>query len=117
MDGSVVRFYVDEKQRHGGALVWEWLLQEARRLGVPGGSAFRSIGSFGRHRAVHEDRFFELAGSTGVQVEFIASEEQIAQLLDQVHCAKIRTFYALSSVRFGVINPDAEDSLERATGV
>ena len=94
MNGSFLRFYVDEKQRHDGLLLWEWLLREAARLGVPGGSAFRSIGSFGRHHAVHEERFFELAGSTGVQVEFIAGDEEVAQFVKLVLQENLRVFYA-----------------------
>jgi len=110
MEGSFLRFYVDEKQRHRSVLLWEWLLEEANRIGVHGGSAFRAIGGFGRHRAVHEDRFFELAGSTGILVEFIAGDEEIAHLLKLVHQEEIRIFYARSPARFGVINPDADDS-------
>ena len=66
MQGSLVRFYLGEQQRHHGVLLWEWLLEKANAAGIPGGCAFRAIGGFGRHRAVHEERFFELAGSAGV---------------------------------------------------
>ena len=39
-------FYVSEKQLHGGKLLYEWLLEEARELGILGGSAFRAIAGF-----------------------------------------------------------------------
>ena len=115
MEGFLLRFYVDEKQRHGGVLLWEWLLEQANQLGVQGGSAFRAIAGFGRHHAVHEDRFFELAGSVGIEVEFIAGDEQIAQLIELVAREKIRVFYTRLPARFDVINPDTEDSSRVAT--
>jgi len=50
--------------------LYEWLLEEAKSLGVHGGSAFRAIAGFGRHGRMHEDTFFELAGELAVKVEF-----------------------------------------------
>ena len=109
MEGSLLRFYLGEKQTHHGLLLWEWLLDKANALGLRGGCAFRAIGGFGRHHAVHEDRFFELAGSAGIEVEFIASDDQIAQLLALIEGEKIRLFYARIPAHFAVINPDEND--------
>ena len=108
MDGSFLRFYVHEDQRHHGHLVWEWLLEQANSLGVRGGSAFRAMAGFGRHHMLHEARFFEHAWLT-VEVEFIVSDAETNSLLDLVRKEKIRLFYAHIPARFGVINPDLQD--------
>jgi uncharacterized protein len=109
MQGSFCRFYVHENDRHQGRLLWEWLLDQANRLGIRGGSAFKAMAGFGRHHVLHEDRFFELAGSLTVEVEFIVSEEETRQLLDLLRRERVKAFYALIPARFGVINPDATD--------
>jgi len=109
MQGSFLRFYVHEGHRLHGRLVWEWLLEQANRLGVPGGSAFRAMTGFGRHHVLHESRFFELAGTLTVEVEFIVSDEQAHQLLELVKAEKIRLFYACVPALFGVLNPDSGD--------
>lgn len=114
MDGEFLRFYVDEQQRHHGVLLWEWLLEEANKLGARGGSAFRAIGGFGRRHQLHESRFFELAGNTGVEVEFIVSNAEMTQLLARLKQEKIRLFYARIPAHFGVINPDSEDAVSIA---
>jgi len=31
-----------------GVLAWEWILERARAAGIPGGSAFRALGGYGR---------------------------------------------------------------------
>ena len=110
MDGAFLRFYVDEQQSHHGVLLWEWLLAEANRLGLRGGSAFRAIGGFGRRHELHESRFFELAGGMGIEVEFIANEDETKRLLALIHQEKIRVFYARIPAQFGIINPDAQDT-------
>ena len=109
MQGSLFRFYVHEGHRHQGRLVWEWLLEQGNRLGIRGGSAFKAMAGFGRHHTLHEARFFELAGSLTVEVEFIATEAEARQLLDLLHREKVRLFYAYMPARFGVINPDSAD--------
>lgn len=109
MEGTFLRFYVEEDQRQHGVLLWEWLLERACALNIRGGSAFRAIGGFGRHHMLHESRFFELAGSLVVEVEFIVNDLEAAQLLEIVRSEGIRVFYARIPADFGVINPDRDD--------
>jgi PII-like signaling protein len=109
MQGCFLRFYVHENQRHHGRLVWEWLLEQANRIGIRGGSAFRAMAGFGRHHVLHESHFFELAGTLTVEVEFIVTEDESQKLLALVAAEKIRLFYAHVPARFGIISPDADD--------
>src|SRR5215475_6173812 len=109
MQGSFLRFYVHERQRHRHRLVWEWLLDEANTLGIRGGSAFRAMAGFGRHHVLHESTFFELAGTLTVEVEFIVTDTEAEQLLQRVQTTGIRVFYARVPATFGVINAAAGD--------
>jgi PII-like signaling protein len=102
MQGVHLEFFVQEKLRHDGILAYEWLLEEARRLGIPGGSAFRAVASFGRHGVLHEQHFFELAGDLTIAVGFIVSDEQAAQLLARVRDEKLNLVWAKSAVEHGV---------------
>ena len=109
MNGSFLRFYVHEGHRHHHSLVWEWLLQQANKLGIRGGSAFKAMAGFGRHHNLHEANFLELAGALAVEIEFIVTDEEAQRLLALIHREKIRLFYANIPARFGVINPDSAD--------
>lgn len=112
MQGSFLRLYVNESDKHHGRLLWEWLLEQGSRLGIRGGSAFRSIGGFGRTHAVHEGGFFELAGTTGIEIEFVVTEDEAQRLLAVIGEARKRIFYTCMPARFGIINPDARDTPE-----
>jgi PII-like signaling protein len=109
MQGTFLRFYVHENHRHHRLLVWEWLLEQGNKLGIRGGSAFKAMAGFGRHHNLHEARFFELAGTLTVEVEFIVTSEEARKLLDLLHKEKVRLFYAYTPVNLGVINPDDAD--------
>jgi uncharacterized protein len=116
MNGSFLRFYVHESHRHHHHLVWEWLMQQANKLGIRGGSAFKAMAGFGRNHVLHEATFFELAGTLAVEVEFIVTEEEAQQLLALIKKENIRLFYAQIPARFGVINPDADDAAAGVSG-
>lgn len=104
-NGSFLRFYVHENQRAHHMLLWEWLLRQANRMGIRGGSAFRAMAGFGSHHVLHEDRFFELAGTSTIEVEFIVTDDEAQQLLALVDREAVRVFYARIPATFGVINP------------
>jgi PII-like signaling protein len=110
MNDSFLRFYVPEGDRHGHVPLWEWLLEHGNKLGVRGGSASRAMACFGRDHTLNEQRFFELAGTLTIEVEFIASDLEAQQLLALVGNEKLRLFYARIPAQFGVINPDATDA-------
>lgn len=96
-------FYVTEKQRHAGVPLYEWLLEEARELGILGGSVFRAIAGFGRHGRLHEETFFELAGELAVKVEFIVDDKLAGQMLQRVQAQNLSVFYVRHPVQSGVI--------------
>jgi len=116
MEGSFFRFYVHEDHRHHGRLVWEWLLEEANKLGIRGGSAFRAMAGFGRHHRLHEAKFFEPAGVLAVEVEFIVTDDEARKLLELLDRNNLRLFFAQIPARFGVVNPDPGDSRALAGG-
>jgi uncharacterized protein len=109
MQGSFLKFYVHEGQRHERRPVWEWLLEQANANGIRGGSAFRAMAGFGRNHVLHSSSFFELAGTLTVEVEFIVSDAEAQQLLKTVEAAGIRLFYACVPALFGIVNPDPGD--------
>lgn len=104
MQGQFCRFYVHEGDRHHSRPLWEWLLEQASRLGVRGGSAFKAMAGFGRHHVLHESRFFELAGSQAVEVEFIVTDDEAKQLIELLLREKVTVFYALVPARFGLLS-------------
>ena len=106
MKGTYLKFYVHEHRKHHGILLYEWLLERAKSMGIHGGSAFRAIAGFGRHGALHEDHFFELAGNLPVEVVFMISDDQAAQFLELIRQEKIHIFYVRMPAEYDVINGD-----------
>ena len=98
-----LRFYVTERQKHGGKLVYEWLLERAKALGVPGGTALRAIAGYGRHGVLHEETFYELAGDLPVEIEFVVSDQQADALLALLENERLSLYYVRMAVEAGVV--------------
>jgi PII-like signaling protein len=105
MKGTHLRFYTYENRRHGAALLYEWLLEHARRLGVHGGSAFRAIAGFGRHGRLHEQHFFELAGDVPVLVEFILEDAVADTLIADLRRENVELFYSRVTTDYDTTGP------------
>ena len=108
MQGIHLKFYVAENHKHHGLPVYEWLLERARNLDVHGGSAFRAMAGFGRHRTIHEDHFFELAGSLPVEVGFVVTADEAQSLLALIEAEGLSLFYVKLPVEFGVTGAHME---------
>ncbi|HEU4670619.1 MAG TPA: DUF190 domain-containing protein [Dyella sp.] len=106
MNGCSLRFYMHENQKHHGRLLYEWLLDAARRHGVHGGSAFKAIAGFGRHGRIHEATFFESAGEQTVLVEFLLGAAEADTLTALVRAEKAPLFWARFPAEFGVVGAD-----------
>ena len=103
MNGTYLRFYVHENVKHHRRLLYEWLLEHAKAMGIHGGSAFRAVAGFGRHGVLHEQHFFELAGDLTVEVEFILTDEMADRLLESLRVENVSLVFARMPAEFGVI--------------
>jgi PII-like signaling protein len=106
MTGTLLRFYVHENRTHHHVALFEWLLEQAKKMGIHGGSAFRAIAGFGRHGILHEEHFFELAADLTVVIEFVLSDDDAEKVLDLLRREGVSIFYARAPVEFGAIEGD-----------
>ncbi len=101
MNGCFLKFYVAEKRRHHHRLAYEWLLEEAKTLGLHGGSAFRALAGYWRHERLHEEQFFELAENLPVEVGFAVTPEETDRFLAHIAAQDLNLFYLRVPVDFG----------------
>jgi len=106
MRGTLLRFYVHENRTHHHIALFEWLLEQAKKMGIHGGSAFRALAGFGRHGILHEEHFFELAADMTVAVEFVVSDAEADKLLSLLRQERVSIFYFRVAAEFGAIEGD-----------
>jgi PII-like signaling protein len=104
MKGVCLQFFTYELQKHHGMLVYEWLLEFAKKNGIHGGLAFRAVAGYGHHGVMHEEHFFELASNVPVEVRFLLTKEESKKLIDLIKNEKIKLFYSICEAEYGFLN-------------
>jgi PII-like signaling protein len=116
MKATVLRLYMHESRRFRGMLLYEWLLEHARKLGIDGGSVFRAIAGYGRHGVIHEQSFFELAGELPVATEFIVSESDAQRILALVRKENIDLVYVCWPAEYAATSTPAAPEAPATSG-
>lgn len=102
MQGFSLKIFTTEAQKHEGCLLYEWLLEQARVLGIQGGTAIRAIAGYGRHGTLHEESFFELAGELPVVIEFLVNKDEAENLLTLLRHHQLHLRYLKSAIEYGM---------------
>jgi uncharacterized protein len=110
MEGIFLKFYVSEYREHKGILLFEWLLERAKKCGFHGGTALRAVAGFGRHGVLREETFIELAADLPVEVSFVLGREEAKHFLDLLEAENIDLFYVKFPVEYGFLPTDHVDS-------
>lgn len=103
MQGVYLKFYVTEHSRHKSILLFEWLLEQAKKSGFHGGTAIRAEAGFGRHGKLHEETFFELAAQLPVEVSFVLSVEEAERFLALLREEKLGLLYVKFPVEYDIL--------------
>ncbi len=85
--------------------ICDWLLQEARRLGVRGATALAASEGFGQSGRLHSMHFFELADQPQ-EILMAVDPEQAERLFESIRQAGVRLFYMKVPIEFGVLGAD-----------
>lgn len=101
MEGIYLRIFTTERQKHSGVLLYEWLLEQAKAMGINGGSALRAIAGYGRHKRLHEEGFFELAADLPVELVFVLTSDEADRLLALIADENLSLLYFKSHVEWG----------------
>ncbi|WP_043634628.1 DUF190 domain-containing protein [Chromobacterium haemolyticum] len=101
MQGFQLTFFTQQDRKHGCLPLGDWLVEEARKLGVGGATLIAAVEGFGRGHKLHSVHFFEL-GDQPIEVTMALSAESAEQLFRRLHDENINMFYVKTPIEFGM---------------
>jgi PII-like signaling protein len=101
MHGFQLTFFTQQDRRHGHTPMAEWLLLEAKKLGLSGGTLVGAGEGFGHDGKLHSAHFFELADQP-IEVTIAASQSDAERLFDRLREEKVNVFYVKAPIEFGM---------------
>ena len=101
MQGFQITFFTQQDRRHGHTPMAEWLLLEAKKIGLGGGTLMGAGEGFGHDGKLHSAHFFELADQP-LEVTFAASGPDTDRLFQRLREEKVDVFYVKTPIEFGM---------------
>jgi PII-like signaling protein len=101
VQGFQLTFFTQQDRKHGHRPLADWLLEEARRLGVGGATLSAAAEGFGHGGRLHSAHFFDLADQP-VQVTMAVDAESAQRLLARLQREDINVFYIKTAIEFGM---------------
>lgn len=108
MNGYQLTFYTEQNRRHSHHTVTEWLLQEAKQLGIHGATVINcaeGTGHAGAHHAAHALRLADQP----VQIILAVTEDEAERILDAVRAGQVHVFYTRMPIEFGFLGVEGRN--------
>jgi uncharacterized protein len=80
-EGKLLRIFVGETDRWRGKPLYEAIVEEARRRGLAGATAWKGFMGFGRHSRVHTAKILRLSEDLPVVIEIVDAADKIEAFL------------------------------------
>ena len=80
-EGSLLRIFIGEGDRHEGRPLYEWLVLRARAEGVAGATVLRGMMGFGAHSRLHTFKIERLSEDLPIVLEFVDTREKLERFL------------------------------------
>jgi PII-like signaling protein len=101
MQGFQLTFFTQQDRKHGCLTLGDWLVEEARKLGVGGVTLIAATEGFGHGHKLHSAYFFELADQP-IEVTMALSPEDAERLFQRLREENVNVFYVKTPIEFGM---------------
>ena len=80
-EGSLLRIFIGEADKHEGIPLYEWIVRKAREQGLAGATVLRGLEGFGAHSRVRTAKILRLSTDLPIVVEIVDALEKIETFL------------------------------------
>ena len=81
-NGSLLRIYVGESEKHDGVPLYQYLVRQARDHKLAGATVMRAVEGYGAHSKIHTVKLLDLSTDLPMVVEIVDEQEKIEAFLD-----------------------------------
>lgn len=92
--GQLLRIFIGERNRYDGRPLYEWIVMEAKRMGLAGATVLRGIMGFGANSRIHTSKILRLSEDLPIIIEIVDTHEKLTQFLahiDKAICEGLAT--------------------------
>jgi PII-like signaling protein len=86
-EGSLLRIFIGESDKHDGKPLYEWIVLQARAQGLAGATAWRGMIGFGGHSRIHTFKIERLSEDLPIVVEIVDTRDKLEAFLTSIDSA------------------------------
>ncbi len=111
-EGSLLRIFIGEDDKHDGKPLYEWLVLKARERGLAGATVLRGLMGFGAHSRLHTFKIERLSLDLPIIIEVVDTHAKLEAFLVEIDPLIHEGLATLekADVRFYRSRPDASHS-------
>lgn len=83
-EGKLLRIFIGEADRWQGRPLYEAIVEEARRRGMAGATAWKGFMGFGKHSRLHTAKILRLSEDLPIIIEIVDAPEKIEAFLPEL---------------------------------
>lgn len=83
-EGSLLRIFIGESDKHEGKPLYEWIVLKAREKGLAGATVLRGLMGYGAHSRLHTFKIERLSLDLPIVVEIVDTREKLEQFLSLI---------------------------------
>ena len=83
-EGSLLRVFIGEDDKHQGKPLYEWLVLKAREHGLAGATVLRGMMGYGAHSRLHTFKIERLSLDMPIVVEIVDTREKLEAYLADI---------------------------------
>jgi PII-like signaling protein len=80
-EGSLLRIFIGESDRHEGKPLYEWIVQKARENHLAGTTVIRGMMGFGAHSRLHTFKIERLSEDLPIIIEIVNVRSKLEEFL------------------------------------
>ncbi|WP_419779749.1 DUF190 domain-containing protein [Maridesulfovibrio sp.] len=100
MQGYLFTFFTQKTREHEGIPLADWIVEQAKKIGVRGATLFSGKEGFGHDGRFHSGNYFDFEDPPQL-VTMALSENECDRLMAAMQAAEVNIFYTKSKAEFG----------------
>ena len=80
-EGTLLRVFIGESDKHEGRPLYEVIVAEARRQGLAGATVWKGFMGFGAHSRMHTAKILEMSQDLPIVIEIVDAPDKIEAFL------------------------------------
>jgi len=86
-EGQLLRIFIGEGNRHEGRPLYEWIVMQAKQMGLAGATVLRGIMGYGANSRIHTSKIMRLSEDLPIIIEIVDTPEKLSAFLSRIDSA------------------------------